>query len=263
MLARLFGSALILAGLSAGALAQQSGDQKGVVCSGPTPFHCAVFGAGFTQFHESFKGKVRPDRQVGAEFCARRGSSLVTAKRRPWPGGPGNEVFVVDVTCTPGPAVRTVTRPAPAPAAPPPARREAVEPPRSVVVIEEFDDRASGPRRPSRSERAALRAERAERARDRARSAARVEPRAPLPPPPAARSVAPSAAEADTPQAAPRPDPKPREEARPREEPAPVRARDTTPDDSPKPVVEKPVPPEKPAPARRAPVDESISYEHF
>lgn len=97
------------------ASAQRRDPAKGIVCSGPTPFHCAVFGAGFNQFYEAFKGRRPPDRQVAAAYCASQNLPLLSARLRPWPGGPGNEVFVVDVTCAAGSAARS------APAFEPPA----------------------------------------------------------------------------------------------------------------------------------------------
>ena len=114
MRAGLLGILLVPSLLPAPGFAAQTNPLKGIVCSGPTPFHCAVFGAGFNQFHESFKGRVRPDWDVAAEFCASRNSMRVlTAKRRPWPGGSGNEVFVVDVTCGPRAVVERPAQPRP------------------------------------------------------------------------------------------------------------------------------------------------------
>lgn len=268
-------TALILPTL---AWAQQPRDYaKGIVCSGPTPFHCAAFGMGFNKFFEAPRGKWPSDQFMATAFCERdRSMGVASAKRRPWPGGPLNETIVVDVVCAPrgvvarplapppvaiarptvapAPQPVVVERRRPAPPAPVVAARPAREPRMLERAEVEFEPEIEGddgeerlrrirPRASAARERAAERRERAERPAARA-----PDPGIPLPPWP--RSAPPP-----EPKIMARPQtPKPAAPAPPRAEPV---------GEAPRPS--EPARPEaKPAaPAKPKPVDPSISYEHF
>lgn len=240
------------------ASAQRRDTSKGIICSGPTRFHCAVFGAGFTKFYKAFKGWRPPDREVAADYCEARNLSLLSARLRPWPGGPGNEVFVVDVRCTARPVARSV----PAGPSEPLPRRSRAEPPAPGIEVLD-DDEPRTRRRPAARRSAEPTRERSARSSDedaapprgrvgriereappaRERSRARAEPpevaRTPEPVRPPEPSRTPANAVADTPPAPEKADPKPEPSAAP--------------------------PAERPKPSRRKPssYEESLTYEHF
>lgn len=279
MRAGLLGLLLLPLFLPTPASAAQAKPVKGIVCSGPTRFHCAVFGGGFKQFHKAFKGYSPPDRVVAAQFCAARDAMpVISAKRRRWPGGPGNEVFVVDVTCGRAAEERpaSLARRRPAELAPQPfiqaepdtverrPRRRAFAPPRPAPTA--FDDaRFQERRRPAGSDLDDTR----DRAGRQSRSANAVERERP------ARRFDPPPARTERPRSAQRPvspeAPRTREPAT-----TPEIVRETVRE----PVEAKPAAAPKPAndaasagapkpagdagsSARRKRYQESLTYEHF
>ena len=266
--------------LPAVAWAQQPRDYaKGIVCSGPTPFHCAAFAIGFNKFFEAQRGKWPSDQAMAAAFCERdRSMAVGSAKRRGWPGGPLNETIVVDVVCAPrgaapmrpAPPPVAAVRP-PAPSAPRPVvteRRRPAPPPvaalrteRAPRVLErqeiEFEPEIEGGEerlrriRPRSSTAARERRERAAARRERVERPSVREAAPALPPPPWPRSS---------------PPPEPKIVVRPPAQAPAAPARAEAGREPPPAEVRPPEP--KPAaavpqPAKPKPADPSISYEHF